>query len=130
MSDPAAPPQISHAEPELPEDPDHTAAFRRIMESFGFETTEGVKRLRDAERLIADLMDVSDEELMVLRLVKTSDLAIETEVARRTIAALVAFKQESATASSRLQDLTGWLIVFTAAVVLLTVVLVVRALRG
>lgn len=42
--------------------------------------------------------------------------------------ALVEFKNEAATSSGRLEMLTRWLIVFTAAVVLLTVVLVVHDL--
>ena len=44
------------------------------------------------------------------------------------IEVLVDFKEDSATASGRLETLTRWLIAFTCAVVLLTVVLVVHDL--
>jgi hypothetical protein len=46
----------------------------------------------------------------------------------QSVAALVEFKDEAAKASNRLETLTKWLIVFTCAVVLLTVVLVVHDL--
>ena len=57
-----------------------------------------------------------------------SNEAIAAEVARRTTSAMVAFKEQSHTSSDRLETLTRWLIVFTAAVVLLTIVLVVHDL--
>jgi hypothetical protein len=84
--------------------------------------------------LVDDLMKVREDELVLLSQVRQVakvmiwQEAVAAEVARRNIAALVDFKNASATASSRLETLTKWLIVFTAAVVLLTVVLVVHDL--
>jgi hypothetical protein len=54
--------------------------------------------------------------------------AVAAEVARRNVVALNDFKKQSQVASDRLETLTRWLILFTCAVVLLTVVLVVHDL--
>jgi len=124
MSDPP-PPEVS---PEPSEYPGRSPAFRRIMRAWGMEPGEGQKRVRELESQVSDVMKVTDEELVILYRLHIQDIAIEAEVARRNIDALVAFKNASATASNRLETLTKWLIVFTSAVVLLTVVLVVHDL--
>lgn len=56
-------------------------------------------------------------------------LELTRDAITQSTAALIEFKDEAATASSTLQTLTRWLIVFTCAVVLLTVVLVVHDLN-
>ncbi len=52
----------------------------------------------------------------------------QIKVTKALTAALEDFKTETATASHRLETLTRWLIGFTVAIVVLTVVLVVRDL--
>lgn len=82
--------------------------------------------------MVADLMKLRDDELVLVGQVRMNASislwaeALAAEIARRNIAALNAFKQQSVIASGRLEGLTKWLIAFTIAVVLLTVVLVVR----
>jgi hypothetical protein len=135
-------------EPEPRKYPGHTAAFGRIMDASGLAQAGNVVKAVD----LGDLMQVRDDELVLLFRIGIDHRTIQyNDVARRTVAvevyrriiealrasresidrntgALVEFKQESATASGRLETLTRWLIVFTAAVVLLTVVLVVHDL--
>jgi hypothetical protein len=137
-------------DPPLPKYPGHSAAFGEIVEQSGLQHPGNV--VRAVEPDIANLMKVRDAELVLLHRIgidhhSSPDLdvsrrTIDVEIARRSIealrlnrdaivastAALVEFKQEAATASSRLETLTRWLIVFTCAVVLLTVVLVVHDL--
>lgn len=111
-------------EPELPEYPGHTAAFGRIMRLWGSD--QG--RVRDMESQLDDVMKVSDEELVLLTALHIRDVGQDAEVARRTVAALIAFKKAAATASSRLETLTRWLIAFTVVLAFLTVVVVVHDL--
>jgi hypothetical protein len=137
-------------EPEPPKYPGHTAAFGRIMDASGLAQAGNVVKAVD----LGDLMQVRDDELVLLFRIGIDHTTVQyNDVARRTVAvevyrriiealrssresidrntaALVEFKQESATASGRLETLTRWLIVFTIAVVLLTVVVAVHDLRG
>jgi hypothetical protein len=55
-------------------------------------------------------------------------LGLNREATDQSTAALVAFKQQSAVASDRLETLTKWLIVFTITLAVLTVALVVHDL--
>jgi hypothetical protein len=100
---------------------------------------------------LGDIRAITDEELILVSRVvyatKTVNVpavkhSIDLELGRRHVAvteksveaikastaALVEFKIASAKASNRLETLTKWLIVFTAAVVLLTVVLLAHDL--
>ncbi len=138
MSDSAQP---SLEEPVVPEYQGHTAAFGRIMQRLVGNGGDSsiVERLAN-EGLVPELGDLraitDDELILVSRVVyatKTMNVpavtnSIDLEAGRRSVAALIEFKNASATASHRLETLTRWLIVFTAAVVLLTVVLVIRDL--
>ncbi len=128
-------------EAPLSDYPGRSPAFRRLMKSWGM-SDQGKQNVQLMESQASDVKKVTDEELVILSSLHVRDIAIEAEVARRTIdalrlnreavdrstTALVEFKQESATASRRLETLTRWLIAFTCAVVLLTVVLVVHDL--
>jgi hypothetical protein len=122
----------------------HTDAFARILDT-GHDSHVNVGSIG---RYADDLMQLRDDELVLLGQVRAASTlslwpeALSAEVARRTIlaidmnrkaedrntAALVDFKLQAATASGRLETLTGWPIVFTMTVVLLTVVLVVHDL--
>jgi len=138
----------SNENPELAEYPGRSPAFGRIMRNWGM-SAEGNKQVHYMESQVSDIIQVSDEELVILHSLHVRDIGIEAEVARRdgvaairheaalrenldavnkNTAALVDFKTESATSSNRLETLTKGLIVFTAAVVLLTVVLAVHDL--
>jgi hypothetical protein len=111
-------------EPELPEYPGRSLAFRRIMRTWGV-AGEGKERVHDTESQVRDVMEVTDEELVILARLHIRDIGTEAEVARRSIAALLDFKQNSAKAAKRLQRLTWGLIAFTAALGCLTAGLVV-----
>jgi hypothetical protein len=129
---------------EPPAFPGHTRAFAQVIASWGMSRAENLTRVGAAEPQVKAVMQVTDEELVILRRMGVADLAIEAEVARRTVealgvnreatdrstAALVAFKDESATASGRLLTLTRWLIAFTVVLALLSLVLLVVALKG
>lgn len=124
MSDPP-PPEVLRKEPARPDYRGRSDAFRRLMRAWGVEPIEGQQRVSGLESQVSDVMQVTDEELVILYRLHIQDIAIEAEVARRNIAALIAFKQESATASSRLQALTWWLMGFTGAAAALTCMVVV-----
>ncbi len=110
--------------------PNQTAAFARIIRTAYL----GQENVRSSEPLVDDLMKIRDDELVLLSQVRAEakvsvwQEAVAAEVARRNVAALLDFKRESAIASRRLETLTRWLIVFTIAVVLLTVVVAVHDL--
>jgi len=106
----------------------HTDAFDRLMASFGFSVGDAQKAVSNVEPQSADVMEVTDQELLVLRRVATTDVGVDAEINRRVAAALLDFKQESAKASGRLETLTEALIVFAAALVLLSVALVTHDL--
>lgn len=112
-------------------DQGHTPEFDRIIKS-GYIAEANVKSYR---ALVDDLMKVRDDELVMLGQVRAMSHvsiwpeALAAEVARRSTMALIEFKQESATASGRLLTLTRWLIAFTVVVALLTVVLMVQAVK-
>src|ERR1035437_5008643 len=130
--------------------PGHSEAFKRVIVGTRWPDADSQNIVRSEESLVTDLMTVTDDELVLLsRLTFAATVPVGAEIARRTgeavrrneealrlnreaidksTAALVAFKQESATASNRLHALTRWLIAFTCAVVLLTVALVVHDL--
>lgn len=116
--------------PHMAGDPGHTPEFNHIIATAHLGDAN-VKSYRD---LVDALMRVRDDELVMLGQVRAMSHvsiwpeALSAEVARRSTVALVEFRVESATASGRLLTLTRWLIVFTCAVVLLTVVLVVHDL--
>ena len=108
----------------------HIAQFTEIVQSAYL----GEDHLRDAAHWIPLLIKVTDEELILLaqaRSVANMSVyqeAIAAEVARRTTAALVAFKDQSKIASDRLEGLTRWLIAFTVVLAFLTVVIVAHDL--
>jgi len=80
---------------------------------------------------IADVLKTSGEQIVTMASLAASTVAHLERVYKETSAlrdALVQFKNQAATASGRLETLTRWLIAFTCAVVLLTVVLVVHDL--
>jgi hypothetical protein len=70
------------------------------------------------------------EEAVAAEIARRSidSLKLNRDAIDRSTTAMIEFKTEAATASSRLETLTRWLIVFTAAVVLLTVVVAVHDL--
>jgi hypothetical protein len=124
-----------------PEHAGHTPEFARVANT----VANPQATVHAAAQQIDDLVKVRNDELVLLgqvgrlgHLIVSQD-AIAGEIARRSIdalglnreatvqstAALVAFKQESAKASVRLERLTKWLIAFTVAVVVLTVVVAV-----
>jgi hypothetical protein len=143
---------MAEENPERRDWADHTAEFSELVRSAYL----GEDLARTEAHWIRLLMKVRDDELVLLAqarpVAKMSvyQEAIAAEIARRnveavirneealresrtaidkTTAALVEFKEASATASAHLEALTRWLIAFTAAVVLLTIVLVVHDLR-
>lgn len=80
---------------------------------------------------VADILRTTGEQIFSMAKLEASTVTNLELVHRETAAlrgSLVEFKQQSATASDRLEALTRWLIAFTCAVVLLTVVLVVHDL--
>jgi hypothetical protein len=113
-----------------PIQPNHTEAFDILVRTAYL----GQDTARTSATFIDALMKIRDDELVLLSQVRAESKvsvyqeAIAAEVARRTTAALVAFKDQSKIASDRLEGLTKWLIAFTIAVVVLTVV--VAALTG
>ena len=129
---------------EDPEYPGRTAAFARLVKT----TANAQATVRSMAPFAADLPLLTNAELVLLSQVgRFSHLlvaqdAIAAEVASRTVgalernenavdrstAALVEFKEQSRIASDRLESLTKWLVAFTIAVVVLTVVLVVHDL--
>jgi len=131
-------------EPEDSEYPGHTAAFARLVKT----TANAQPTVRSMAPFTADLALLTNEELVLLSQVgrfshlMVAQEAIAAEVAGRTVgalhrnenavdrstAALVEFKEQSRIASDRLESLTKWLVAFTIAVVVLTVVLVARDL--
>ena len=80
---------------------------------------------------VADILKTTGEQIITMAKLAASTVGNLERVYQETSAlrhSLVDFKQESARASGRLETLTKWLIVFTSAVVLLTVALVVHDL--
>jgi hypothetical protein len=108
----------------------HTADYDRLVGTAHL----GADHARTTSIWVEHLMKVRDDELVALSQLRSvarievTEEAIAAEIARRSIVALVDFKDAAGTASNRLETLTRWLIVFTCAVVLLTVVLVVHDL--
>jgi hypothetical protein len=130
-------------DPEPPAFPGHTTAFAQVIASWGMQHAEAVNRVNNVEPSVEAVKLVRDDELVILSRMGVADLGIEAEVARRTVealrlnreatdlstAALVAFKEESATASGRLLTLTNWLVGFTVVLAFLSLVLLVVALK-
>src|SRR5690242_1283340 len=119
----------------------HTAAFERIMDRLigkgGDSGTPDRMANEPPAPALDDMIAITDDELVLMsRVAHTTRMvnivavkhSIDLELWRRSTSALVEFKMASATAASRLEILTKWLIVFTSAVVLLSVVIVVHDL--
>jgi hypothetical protein len=121
---------MAEEDPERRDWADHTAEFRELVRSAHL----GEDIVRTEAHWTRLLMKVRNDELVLLAQGRPAarmsvyQEAVAAEVARRNVVALDEFKKQSKVASDRLETLTRWLIVFTAAVVLLTVVLVAHDL--